>query len=279
MGFLKKERAPDELPGLALSVNHNFNNNSTPQSIPVTVNHNTPHSVIPSYNEPKPVTDSSPAFPSLPKDEPIKVDAPKTVYVEHGHDHTNHLPPHQNVERHVEKHISKPVNHEHHDLKDEPKKEVRGEDYLEFSDKDHEKINTDEIKSKISEFAEGPDHNKLKYFDQVLDDINGGIKDLGKLEDWYENKFSSEDIISNMKGYWEGNKADIIIQSFGAEYKKKINENVKNLQKLEEDWRVVYFELIKKEEEMKKVEQELKGTLSEFVDLCKRRKNGDKKEK
>ncbi len=28
-------------------------------------------------------------------------------------------------------------------------------------------------------------------------------------------------------------------------------------------------------EEMKKVEQELKSTLSEFVDLCKRRKNGN----
>ena len=87
-----------------------------------------------------------------------------------------------------------------------------------------------------------------------------------------------EDVVSNMRGYWEGNKADIIIESFGAEYKRQINEKVKILRGLEEDWREIYFGLVKKEEEMKKEERELKETLSEFVNLCKRR-NGNGKSK
>ena len=46
--------------------------------------------------------------------------------------------------------------------------------------------------------------------EKVFDDINGEIKDVGKMETWYEDKFMKEDVISNMKGYWANNKADII---------------------------------------------------------------------
>ncbi len=120
--------------------------------------------------------------------------------------------------------------------------------------------------------------SKASFFDDILNDINGELPDAEKLEDWYEKKFVREDIVSNMKGYWEGNKADIIIQSFGAEYKRDINDKVRALRELEEDWREIYFKLIKKEEEMKKEERELKETVSEFVNLCKRR-NDDGKER
>lgn len=121
--------------------------------------------------------------------------------------------------------------------------------------------------------------SKNSFFDDILEDINGELPDNEKLEDWYEKKFVDEDIVSNMKGYWEGNKADIIIQSFGAEYKREINSKVRALRELEEDWREIYFKLIKKEEEMKKEERELKETVSEFVNLCKRRKDDDSEEK
>lgn len=263
MGFLKKERAPSELPGLALesSNNSNVNKISAPEIAPVTSKNVVAH-IAPINNEPEPINYSRPTFPSLPRDEPVIAEPARAVHVEHKNIH------HETKQEHT--------HHREHKVKH--REEIAGEDYLEFSHKDHERIDAEEIKAKISEHIDGDEHNKLKYFDKVLDDINDGIQDLGKLEDWYENKFSSEDIVSNMKGYWEGNKADIIIQSFGSEYKRKINENVKNLQKLEEDWRAIYFQLIKKEEEMKKVEQGLKGTLSEFVDLCKRRNNGKERE-
>lgn len=120
---------------------------------------------------------------------------------------------------------------------------------------------------------------QVSFFDEILEDINGEMSDVGKLEDWYQKKFVDEDVVQNMKGYWGGKKADIIIESFGAEYKRQINEKVKVLQELEEDWREIYFRLVKKEEEMKKEERELKETLSEFVDLCKRRKDEEKSKK
>jgi len=134
----------------------------------------------------------------------------------------------------------------------------------------------EEIKKQIDEhLGENDFIKKAGFFDKILEDVNGEIDDLGKLEDWYEKKFLPQNIVSNMRGYWEGNKADILIQSFGAEYKRKINEKIKALQVLEGDWREIYFKLIKKEEEMKNEERELKETLSEFVGLCKRRKHGE----
>jgi hypothetical protein len=135
----------------------------------------------------------------------------------------------------------------------------------------------EEIKKQIDEHLGDDFIKKAGFFDKILEDVNGEIDDLGKLEDWYEKKFLPQNIVSNMRGYWEGNKADILIQSFGAEYKRKINEKIKALQVLEGDWREIYFKLIKKEEEMKNEERELKETLSEFVDLCKRRKHGEEK--
>ena len=168
-----------------------------------------------------------------------------------------------------------------------PKKLVGGEDYLEVSHDEavktvHEDINkiVDENTCSSRNNLDGFNNDKIKrmsFFDEVLKDINSGIKDVGKLEDWYEKKFVGEDVVSNMKGYWEGNKADIIIESFGAEYKRQINDKVKVLRELEEDWREIYFRLVKKEEEMKKEERELKETLSEFVNLCKERKHGNEK--
>ncbi len=166
----------------------------------------------------------------------------------------------------------------------ETKKEpIAEEDSLEVSH--DEAINNsthNNIKKVINETLPKNDNENLSrhgFFDQILDDINVELKDVGKLGDWYENKFAKENIVSNMKGYWEGNKANIIIESFGAEYKRQINDKVKVLQELEEDWREIYFRLVKKEEEMKKEERGLKDTLSEFVNLCKRRNYGCEKEK
>jgi hypothetical protein len=159
------------------------------------------------------------------------------------------------------------------------KKPIAGEDYLEFEHKDTPLNPVHESIKKVidNDITKDNSFSKSSFFDEVLEDINGGIADVSKLEDWYEKKFVNDDVISNMKGYWEGNKADIIIQSFGAEYKRQINDKIQTLRGLEEDWREIYFRLIKKEEEMKKEERELKETLSEFVNLCKRRKNGEEK--
>ena len=138
----------------------------------------------------------------------------------------------------------------------------------------------EDIKKQISEHVDkGDEALRDGFFDKILTDVNEEIEDMDKLGEWYEKKFLRQDVVSNMKGYWEGNKEDILIQSFGTKYKKEINERIKILQKLEGDWRDIYFKLIKKEEEMKKEERELKDTLSEFVGLCKGRKTDEKKTK
>lgn len=158
---------------------------------------------------------------------------------------------------------------------------VAGEDYLEIPEHAVPSVKQENVVKAVvdANIEEATKSSRAGFFDQVLNDINGEIKDLGNLEEWYEKKFLKQDVVSNMKGYWEGNKADILIESFGAEYKKQINEKVQTLKGLEEDWREIYFKLIKKEEEMKKEERDLKETLSEFVDLCKGSKNyGEKKE-
>lgn len=158
-------------------------------------------------------------------------------------------------------------------------KPIAGEDYLEFSHNDVSAgLAHDDVKKVIDKVGDDK-LSKNSFFDNVLEDINSGIADVEKLEEWYEKKFVGEDVVSNMKGYWEGNKADIIIQSFGAEYKRQINDKVSVLRELEEDWREIYFRLVKKEEEMKKEERELKETVSEFVNLCKKRNNHDETEK
>lgn len=149
-----------------------------------------------------------------------------------------------------------------------PKEEIRGEHYLEF---EHNGELKDDIKKQITENIENKSADP-GFFDQILEDINGELGDLSHLEEWYNEKFLPQDAVSNMRNYWEDNKAGILIQSFGDEYKKKINEKVKILQALEEDWRATYFQLVKKESVMKKEEKELKETLSEFVELCKTEK-------
>jgi len=174
------------------------------------------------------------------------------------------------------------------DIPVEDLRSVAGEDYLEFSEvaAPVERVKTEDIREKISEemLNEGGENTHPSFFNQFLEDLNDEIKDYGKLEEWYQNKFLPQDVVSNMKCYWEDNKAEIIIRNFGKEYKDKINVKIAKMRKLEMDWRAIYFDLIKKEEEMKKEERELKGILSEFVDLCRRRKSesvedGEKKEK
>jgi hypothetical protein len=149
-----------------------------------------------------------------------------------------------------------------------PREEIHGEHYLEF---EHTEGSKQDIKKQISDNVADKSIDP-GFFDQILEDINGEIGDLGHLEEWYNKKFLPQDAVSNMRNYWEDNKAGILIQSFGDEYKKKINEKIKILRELEEDWRVTYFQLVKKESVMKKEERELKETLAEFVELCKTRK-------
>ena len=50
-------------------------------------------------------------------------------------------------------------------------------------------------------------------------------------------------------------------------------ERTEKLHKLEQEWQQIYFDLIAKEEEIRKEERELKGTVSEFITAFKESKD------
>ena len=54
-------------------------------------------------------------------------------------------------------------------------------------------------------------------------------------------------------------------------------EKTDKLHHLEKDWQEIYLGLIKKEEEIRKEEKELKDSLSEFIGVYKKSLNKDKK--
>lgn len=113
--------------------------------------------------------------------------------------------------------------------------------------------------------------SEKSFFNQILQDINEEITDVDSLEKWYEKKFITQDVVDDMKGYWEGQKKDLVLKSLGQSFKERINDNIKKLQQLETDWQNVYFDLIEKEEEMKEQEKELRRIISEFIEVGKRR--------
>lgn len=113
---------------------------------------------------------------------------------------------------------------------------------------------------------------KKSFFDDLEKNIHEELDDLDKLEDWYENKFMPQDVVSSMRNYWENQKNNSVLQILGKNFKERINEKTKLLQAKEKEWQNIYFDLIEKEEEIREEEEELKRILSEFVELCRRKK-------
>lgn len=118
-----------------------------------------------------------------------------------------------------------------------------------------------------------PTHPKEKsFFEDFQNKLESEVSDTDSLENWCQSKFSSKDMLNEMKNYWENQKTSPLLEAFSQDFKKKISEQIKNLRNLEEDWRYTYFDLIKKEDKIKGAEEELKKTINEFVEICKHKK-------
>ncbi len=126
----------------------------------------------------------------------------------------------------------------------------------------------------VSAVEEKPEDS---FFDKLQEDINNEISNLNKLENWYNNKFLPQDIVTDMRNHWEKQKSSDPISIIGRNFREKIKERTSKLQGLEREWQSTYFQLVEKEEELRKEEHELKKLLAEFVDLCKARKKKRKK--
>ncbi|NCN86644.1 hypothetical protein GW932_02330 [archaeon] len=114
---------------------------------------------------------------------------------------------------------------------------------------------------------------RKSFFDEFQDKLDESNLDISSLEEWYNQKFLSRNILSDMKTYWEKQKKVDVLDFLSNDIQTKISEKVKILKDLEKGWQVTYFELIEKEEEIKDVEEELKGMIQEFMKICKHKKD------
>jgi len=149
-------------------------------------------------------------------------------------------------------------------------------------DKDKEIVNSylrekeaETVKPATEKIEKSEEENS--FFNKLQGDLNNELTSLNKLENWYSNKFLPQDTVAEMKSYWEKQKEGSVIKIIGKNFKGKINEKTEKLQKLEKEWQGTYFQLIEKEEEIRKEEQELKKVLAEFVGLCKATKKRKRK--
>jgi hypothetical protein len=122
-------------------------------------------------------------------------------------------------------------------------------------------------------------HSDKSFFDELHGALVEDLEDVSNVEEWYKEKFSERDMLSDMKDYWEDKKVDSLLEVVSENYRQKIANKVERLQGLEKIWQSIYFELIEKEEEIKESEAELKEILREFVEVCKnKKKSSGKKE-
>jgi len=118
----------------------------------------------------------------------------------------------------------------------------------------------------------GEDINREErsFFQDLLNNIIKETKDISKVEDWYKRKFVPQDLLYEMRRYWEKQKTGLLFGGIGRRLKRELLHKIAKLQQLEKEWQNRYFSLLDIEEEIRSEEVELKKILGEFAKLCKR---------
>ena len=132
----------------------------------------------------------------------------------------------------------------------------------------------DEVQVKIKSLP--PIDDDQGYFKELIKNVIEGTHNFDKLDSWYNNKFLKEDMIFHMREYWEKQQPELLLKNISGELKIKLLEKTNKLHMMEKEWQNIYFNLLSKEEQIRKEEKELKESLSEFMDLIKKSKNRGK---
>jgi hypothetical protein len=74
-----------------------------------------------------------------------------------------------------------------------------------------------------------------------------------------------------MRKYWDEQDPAMLFGGSKSELKTKLLEKIESLHKLEKVWQEAYFNLMEKEEIIRKEEKELKEALTEFINVYKKR--------
>jgi hypothetical protein len=117
------------------------------------------------------------------------------------------------------------------------------------------------------------------FFNPLLTELKKDNFDPTKINSWYQKRFAEKGAIEEMKEYWEKQKDEFITETVEKEFRVRINERMNTLQKLEAEWQEIYINLIKKEEEMKKEEKNIKKIIKEFSEVFKKKGNLKKEPK
>ena len=115
------------------------------------------------------------------------------------------------------------------------------------------------------------------FFKEIVKSVTEESEDIDKLDSWYKNKFLPEDVVFQMREYWQKQTPDIIMQNIRGDLKLKLIEKTEKLHQYEKEWQEIYFKLLSKEEEIRNEEKELKESLSEFIDIYKDKLKKNKK--
>lgn len=104
------------------------------------------------------------------------------------------------------------------------------------------------------------------FFKELIKDLTNEISSE-KLDIEYKEKILGDDIVTQMKSYWERQRPEVFLQNAGKEIKDQLVKKAENLNELEKEWQSAYFSLIAKEEKIRQEEKELKQMLSELIGI------------
>ncbi len=107
-------------------------------------------------------------------------------------------------------------------------------------------------------------------FEFNLKNVADESRSVERLNAWYENKFLSEDIVTQMKDYWEKQKDSILPKNISDNIRSQLVDSTDKLHSLEKEWQEIYFNLLSKVDEIREEEKNLKQPLGGVLEGYKR---------
>lgn len=127
-----------------------------------------------------------------------------------------------------------------------------------------------DVKAEESPEDEQIEEGETGFFKEIMGSLVKDTKNIEKIESFYNNRFMTEDIVSQMRNYWENKKPELLMKNVGKNLKDKIAVKTEELHKLEHEWQDIYFALLSKEDQIRSEEKELKEDINEFMTVCKK---------
>lgn len=131
-------------------------------------------------------------------------------------------------------------------------------------------VSQQEVKSIQNAISKQNQEEEKGFFKELASKLTDQTKDIEKIESFYNTKFKQEDIVNQMRSYWEEKEPSMIPNSHSNNLKERIIEKSNALHALEKEWQNMHFALLSKEEQIRADEKELKEIIAEFIEVSKK---------